>query len=315
MTEDELLKLMLSHFIERYEDLKRGKRLVHYTSAEAAIRIIAGRQLWLRNAQVMNDFSEIQHGISCIHAGWNTDGGKQLQTMLDSIEPGFREQFANLFDRTADSLKQDTYIASLSEHCDSEDSYGRLSMWRAYGGRSGVALVLNNTAFTTNTYPMRVFSIPVLYKDVDQFTRLFDKWARTIVAAQAALKGFNPGIIRDKLYGAFRAFALCMKHPGFAEEREWRVFHSPQFEGTSQWVEKSVEVVHGVPQVLIKLNLRDDLKEGISGVAPETLLNRVIIGPCQYPLQVHAAMVDVLKDAGIRNAENMISMSLIPIRH
>jgi len=58
-----LMNLFASHLIEGVERLKDGARLVHYTSAENAYRIISGKQVWLRNAHLMNDYSEMQHGL------------------------------------------------------------------------------------------------------------------------------------------------------------------------------------------------------------------------------------------------------------
>ena len=43
----------------------------------------------------------------------------------------------------------DTYLTSISEHRNKEDTFGRLSMWRAYGETTGVALVMNNSPFLT----------------------------------------------------------------------------------------------------------------------------------------------------------------------
>jgi hypothetical protein len=86
-------------------------------------------------------------------------------------------------------------------------------------------------------------------------------------------------------------------------------------EGESRWINKSTEIVRGVPQLLMKLDLRDEPQVGINGIAPQTLLNRVIIGPCEHPLQVRDAIADALTTVGITNPQNMISMSLIPYRH
>lgn len=315
MTPEEIAALFVPHIIERREVLKSGKRLVHYTSAESAYRIITGRQIWMRNAQMMNDFSEIQHGINCLHQAWESGGGKSLQAMLDRIKDGLRDELAQLFDGHADGLRVGTFITALSEHEDDEDELGRLSMWRAYGGRSGVALVMNNTAIAAETDEMHVFSSPVFYQDVPQFVDWFQGWVGAILAAEEKLHDLGAESVGNVIFMAFRSFALCTKHPGFAEEREWRVFYSPTFEGESDWVEPSVEIVGGVPQHIMKLHLKDDPEKGISGVAPETLLNRVIIGPCDYPIQVRASIGSAMQQAGIANPLEKMWMSLIPLRH
>jgi hypothetical protein len=46
-------------------------------------------------------------------------------------------------------IRVNTYISSISEHEDSEDQHGRLSMWRAFGGTfAKVAIVLRIPKFT-----------------------------------------------------------------------------------------------------------------------------------------------------------------------
>lgn len=315
MTADEIMKLFVPHLLERRSVFATGKRLVHYTNAESAYKIISGRQIWLRNAQMMNDFSEIQHGIECLHQAWESDAGKNLQALLNRLKTGLRDELAQLFDEHADGLRRGTYITSLSEHEDNEDEYGRLSMWRAYGGRSGVALVLNNTAFAAETDEMGVFSSPVIYQDVPRFINWFQDWANALIAEEAKLHELGPEAVQSVLFTVFRSFALCTKHPGFAEEREWRVFYSPMFEGETEWIEPAVEILNGVPQHLMKLHLKDNPEKGINGVAPLTLLNRIIIGPCDYPVQVRAALGDALTKVGIENPLNIMWMSLIPLRH
>ena len=39
---------------------------VYYTNAATAQKIISNGEIWLRNASEMNDFSEIEYGMSCV---------------------------------------------------------------------------------------------------------------------------------------------------------------------------------------------------------------------------------------------------------
>ncbi len=315
MTQEEILQLFVPHLLEKRVALTSGKRLVHYTSAESAYKIIAGRQIWLRNAQMMNDYSEIRYGLDCIIQAWASPAGRDLQALLNRLKEGLSDELADLFDGHTDGLKIGTFIVSLSEHEDGEDQFGRLSMWRAYGGQTGVAIVLNNAAFAGNTDEMRVFSNPVFYLDIPTFVQWFEGWARPIIAAEKKLHEIGPDQVRNLLFMIFRSFALCTKHPAFSEEKEWRVFYSPVHEGNSEWIETAVEIVNGVPQHLMKLHLKDNPERGITGVAPASLLNRVIIGPCEYPIQVRAAIAAAMTEVGIENPLEMMWMSLIPYRH
>ncbi|MFN3959467.1 MAG: DUF2971 domain-containing protein [Parvularculaceae bacterium] len=315
MQTDEIEKLFFSHTLHRRNALRNGKRLVHYTRAESAYKIITGKQVWLRNAQLMNDFSEIQHGINCLTKAWDSQTGKSLQNLLDRIKPGLRDELAALFDGHAADLRLATYIFSLSEHEDGEDRLGRLSMWRAYGGRTGVALVLNSTVFNSDTDAMKVFSSPVFYHDPQSFENWFQDWADNIIAAEQTIHSLGADEVRDWLFAAFRLFVLCTKHPAFAEEKEWRVFHSPIHEGQSDWVGQGTEVVNGAPEILMKLDLKDDPERNIVGVAPATLFNRIIIGPCENPIQIRAALASALTEAGVADVDQKMSMSLIPLRN
>lgn len=315
MQSEKFEKLVFSHLLERQTALKSDRRLVHYTSAASACRIIAGGQVWLRNAQLMNDFSEIQHGLNCLNKAWASPAGTRLQSMLDRLRPGLRDKLAMQFDGHTNNLKLETYIFSLSEHEDDEDELGRLSMWRAYGGCAGVALVLNNTAFVSETDEMNVFSSPVFYHDPASFEKWFQDWADGITNAKVDLKTLNTDEVCDLLFVAFRSFVLCTKHPAFSEEKEWRVFYSPVHEGTSEWIEDGVEIVNGTPEILMKFKLRDNPDQGVTGVALSTLINRVIIGPCENPIQVRAAIASTMENAGIENPLDKIWMSLIPLRN
>ena len=59
----ELARIFRPHTTERRKNFfEQGKRFVHYTSAENAMRIIQSKTVWLRNARCMNDYMEVYHG-------------------------------------------------------------------------------------------------------------------------------------------------------------------------------------------------------------------------------------------------------------
>lgn len=77
-----------------YEDRRRqevfnnGLKMAHYTTAENAALILKNKTLWLRNAQLMNDFSEVAYGSTCLANALRMGVGHQLQTSLDTAHPG-----------------------------------------------------------------------------------------------------------------------------------------------------------------------------------------------------------------------------------
>ena len=63
----ELAELSTLYAMSKLEAAKENDvKFVHYTSAFAATQIIQNEEVWLRNALVMNDFSEVQHGETCL---------------------------------------------------------------------------------------------------------------------------------------------------------------------------------------------------------------------------------------------------------
>src|SRR5713101_8126431 len=47
-------------------EVKDYARFVHYTSAEAALKIIKSKRLWMRNTTCMSDYSEVLHGFEIL---------------------------------------------------------------------------------------------------------------------------------------------------------------------------------------------------------------------------------------------------------
>lgn len=314
MTDEELAEIFSPGIVERRAYLDNGGRLVHYTSAEAGFRIITNREVWLRNSLLMNDFSEMQHGHECLLAAWDSQQGQVFQTWLDGLAPDLKHKLVEVFDAHTPGMKAATFMMSFSEHDNTEDEFGRLSMWRAYGGRNGVALVLNPMIFNSSTDELNIYSSPVNYKNVPDFVVEFEGWVKHLESKTELIKSADPNVVLEFLFFAFRVFVLCTKHPAFREEREWRVFHSPLLDGTSDWLKKENEVIAGTPQEVVKVALRDDESLGIVGLGPSRLFNRIIIGPSQYPMPTYHALHNALSVAGIANPSEILWTSNIPIR-
>jgi hypothetical protein len=107
--------------------------------------------------------------------------------------------------------------------------------------------------------------------------------------------------------------ALCTKHPGFAEEREWRVIYCPSLERSSYLI-NDIQAIRGAPQPIYRIPLKDIPEEGFINVEIPVLLERVIIGPTQYPLAMRKAFTTLLLDLGFDNAAAKVFVSDIPLR-
>jgi hypothetical protein len=106
---------------------------------------------------------------------------------------------------------------------------------------------------------------------------------------------------------------LCKNHPGFREEREWRVVHTPRFEPSSRLIH-DLQVVRGAPQPTYKIPLKNVPEENLLGVEIPELVNRIIIGPTQHPLPMYEAFVTLLEQAGAQDAASKVKVSDIPLR-
>ena len=122
---------------------RRNGRLVHYTSAKVAASILNNKGIWMWNATTMNDFLEIQYGWHCLTSACNSNLGVEFREVVESISPGFCSRLEHQLTEWKPRFKTGTYHTCISEHLNSEDEFGRLSMWRAYGRNTGVALVFN----------------------------------------------------------------------------------------------------------------------------------------------------------------------------
>jgi hypothetical protein len=295
------------------EILSANSRFVHYTSAEVAMSILQNRSVWMRNSSVMNDFSEIEYGIKCLVAAYRSRAGTELKAFVEKLFPGSQQELETLFDGWQSHFRSETYIACLSEHLPYEDNTGRLSMWRAYGGSTGVALVVRSTPFIQSTDALKAYSSPVAYLTEAQFAEEF----AAIVASMTENADFLLAGGRQRLIGylftMFRFAIICTKHPGFHEEREWRIVYAPTIE-KSDIIAADLQLINGVPQIIHKLPLKHAPEHGLIGADIPSLLDRVIIGPSQYPLAAYHAFVRLLEAAGVEEAASKVWASDIPLR-
>jgi hypothetical protein len=312
--EEALSQLFHPNYSARIIELfEKKRRLVHYTTAEAAISMLRTRHFWMRKASCMNDFSEVQHGIDCLVKAYIGKSGDRFKEVVDGIFDGVSASTAALFDRYIRALPYDTYIACFSEHLDVEDSFGRLSMWRAYGRDAGVAIVINPAVFYGKSDALKAYSSPVAYLRDEDFAAEFERVTENIANNADLVRSRGLDELQTRLFNTFLFATLCTKHPGFQEEREWRVVHAPQIHPSKRLV-KSVETVRGIPQPVYKIPLQNIPDEGLMGIEIPQLVDRIIIGPTSYGTAMQEAFLDLLAQAGVTDTTNRVIVSDIPLR-
>lgn len=295
------------------EAREAGARFAYYTTANTAVKILKAKQIWLRNTLAMNDYREFDHGMECLTAARESEAGKRFDAILNKCFEGLADEVNGLFKSWLHTIEYETYMLCLSRHLPAEDAHGRLSMWRAYGENAGVALVLNGTALYLDSHALGVYASPVAYLSPDNFKAEMLEVVERISNEIDFVQSLGREEVRNIVFHAFRYAALCTKHPGFHEEEEWRVIASPRMI-PSKFLIEDIEVVRGAPQTVVKLCLQNHLDEGVSGFTIPELLDRVIIGPCEYSVVTVKALHRLLSDAGVSNPETRITLSGIPLR-
>lgn len=287
-------------------------RFVQYTRAESAINMLRGKSVWLRKPQWMNDYLEIEHGLEClVRTFGSTTAGKRFRDAMDSIFPEISKKIAEGFDPWIQHYRLNTFVACVSEHDSSEDAKGRLSMWRAYGGGTGVALVVKSEPFVLTSDALGAYSSPVAYTGQADVEQHFDAVAAAIEKDKDFVKSRGQVAIENMIHEAFRFGMICNKHPGFAEEREWRIVYNPDRD-TKKVLTKSIQVIGGVPQPVYSIPLTNI--PGYTDLSVAALLDRIIIGPTQFPGALLEAFRAELEELHVPNIEKKVVVSDIPLR-
>lgn len=311
-----------------------SRSFVHYTSTNAALSIINHQEIWLRNASIMNDYSEMAHGEACVQfcLVQNDEVVSRSRKILDQIQEGLHDRLIKWFFETSQMRRNFTYLLSISEHgpvhvapgiVDEESLYGRLSMWRAYGSSGGVALIFNQDALMRPTDVLPVYSSPVFYGNPDAFAFEYVSMLTFFERNLAEIKLIDPEIIWTNLHRSIHFACLASKHPGFKEEREWRVTYSAdpvnehlsdeEFNSTST-IKREFRVINSVPQRIYKIPFINIPDEGIVGMSLPEILKQVVIGPTQHPMVLFDALYVALERCGFTKDTIRVTTSQIPLR-
>jgi hypothetical protein len=219
-----------------------------------------------------------------------------------------------MFDNMLGSLRHYSYVACLSEHDPSEDDFGRLSMWRSYGSdQVGIGFVINPAPLYSFADQFGAYSSPVYYMNDNELLALLLEVRDNITQNADFIRSLDPTAVGGFFFMLLRSLAICSKHPGFHEEQEWRIMHTDNLDVRGV-LDMGVECVNGVPQKVYKIPLEDRPDVGMVGISIPSFLERVIIGPTQYPLAVFEAIVHELELKHVPNAREKVVFSNIPLR-
>jgi hypothetical protein len=289
-------------------------RLVHYTTAEEALNIIRTKRFWMRNTNCMSDYSEMQHGFDIFNSFFSDQSKKNsFSEALNDCMPGVASEAFTAFNDSWSDIRLNSYIACLSEHKDSEDRNGRLSMWRAFGGTTTRVGIVLSVPYTPSTLTLGLMVSPVAYLSEPAAHKVLEEVIGNVRANRDYLRMIGRDALVRLVFMMFLSGVVCLKHEGFHEEKEWRAIYAPM-RWPSPLMEPSTEVVAGVPQVVYKVPLDASVSDQIADLDFTQIFDRLIIGPTSYPWPIYGAFVDELKKAGVANSAERVLISGIPIR-
>ncbi len=176
-----------------------------------------------------------------------------------------------------------------------------------------MAIVMNSQPFVSPSDALNAWTAPVAYVRGLEFIRQME---RVTIAIQKETE-FLRSIPRDDLVEAVARTlifaAVSLKHIGFEEEREWRVVYLPHLAVSKRLIEDHV-CIRGIPQPIFKIPMKDYPDEGFVGAEPPALINRIIVGPTQYPVAVRSSLVAQLIQLNVPDAHAKVVVSGIPLR-
>lgn len=305
----------LDEAIRRMDENKLKLKLAHYTSFDVALSIIENESVWMRDVAQMNDIGEVRYGIQAVDAFMANNADRQLiVSTLDAIQPGLGVHILPIWQRLKGCITTNVYVSCFSEHLPGKEDFGRLSMWRAYCCKpDGVALVLNPEAFRLESNALNAYSSPVFYGTVAEFHVKFREMLGNIATHAEQLRLLGPQRVIESVAMAILFGALCLKHPGFEEEREWRIIHMPAIEQPSLLRQRTA-TVRGHDETVFEIPLRDAPDQGLVGIEIKDLLNHIVIGPSNRTEFIRAGLVEALNKRGVENPSARIVASEIPLR-
>jgi hypothetical protein len=291
------------------------KRMIHYTNAEAALKIITSKRLWMRNTNSMADYREVQHGFDIFNQFFSVEAKvKAFTEVLDECAKGVALEAIQTFNASWNDIRFNTYISSMSEHQDHEDQYGRLSMWRGFGGNAPrVGIVLNIPWFSVGTTALNLLFSPIAYLTTTTAHEVLEEVIENIRKNCDYIRTVERSVLVRTVFMMLLAGVVCLKHAGFHEEREWRAIYAPK-RWPSALMEYSTEVVAGVPQVIYKIPLDGSVSNHLADLDFARLFDRLIVGPTQYSWPMYDAFLDALTKAGVADPNKRLFASDIPIR-
>jgi hypothetical protein len=282
--------------------------LAHYTSAEAAYNIISSKKVYLRDARYTNDFSEINYGSHMFAKAFYEKYSHLYNDLFKKIDSSLLDKFNEIFTKDVDNLLLNNYIFCLCGHDtynEEELLHGKLSMWRAYGGKSGVCFYFNNNVIDIDL-PNPTFSKVNYWSNIDlesEMSRFYN-----VMNSNIDFISSNKKILLEMITNKFKNDLAFIKNPRFREENEWRFLCFPDAQEGKEYTVENI-ILRNTPQLVVSLPFSEIYKTSFNEI-----LSHIVIGPSPYQHLVQRSISDLLAKHGFNNASDRVFLSDTPLR-
>jgi hypothetical protein len=181
-------------------------------------------------------------------------------------------------------------------------------MWRAYGGRSAVALVLKGAPFHNESNVLKAYTSPVAYLNSDMFSTQFMEVAERMRDDSELLLKLGRDRVFQLSFHMLRFSVLALNISGFMK-KEWRYLPPEQ----SDKIQTAVATISGTPQKIHKIPLQNVPDQGLTEWKFE-IIDRIIIG-LSISHTIYTAFHHLLKEAKVEHPEDMLVISEIPLNN
>ncbi len=206
--------------------------LFHYTTAAGLLGILSSSAFWATDLRFLNDAQEAVYAHELFVDAVRSADNPALQAghFLHHIAEEFGEDFARYKQLVAEELNSPNFAVYVTCFCESGDL---LSQWRAYGSDHGYAIEVKTDALNTAVQQ-------IAGSAADMISLMQVRYGRDAAAdvVSAAMRDMSEdtnlghlGVHAHLMALRLTAMLAGVKHPGFQEEREWRVVAAFEYEG------------------------------------------------------------------------------------
>ncbi|MGH9066362.1 MAG: DUF2971 domain-containing protein [Acidimicrobiales bacterium] len=275
--------------------------LYHYTDAHSLTGIAASRELWATNAVFMNDQTEITHAASLL--------GRLIEEEGDSSSR--RHDLGP--DTAVSHLLQflhnyvELYVVSFCADGD------LLSQWRGYASAGGYAIEFDGPSLLGLGLGQLYLTKVIYDEDVQlrQLRDLLDSWRTALASVRCSEhEWFKAAAIFAQAFGRL---AISFKSRAFAEESEWRLFHS-RLRLPETLPDEHLAIDFRVRRDLVVpfIRLRPIEPEDVSGVH-RLPIKSIRVGPNPYPALAASGVWHLINERGLGTGVKVLSSSA-PLR-